>query len=355
MKKTRGKGSTLIRFGLGLLTVALLCEVGLRVYVGARGLDRSELATLLEPSAAQTSYGEELSTRSLLKLSRFDDLVYELEPGLRASFESRLLHTNSHGLRGGETSPQKPPGTVRIAGLGDDHMLGLGVAQGQTYLDLLGRRLNENAPEGVRYETLNFAVPAYNTAMQAATFEHKASRFDPDLVVIHYIGDDVNLPRFLPSSLGATSPSYVYDFLRAALGSPEDAEEGRTLRQAARVSKKQLRAMEEKYDYMGGVEGVEAALSRLASLTADSNIPVVLLMLGDGGRRRAAARDAAESHGFKVVNALPYFGSYLKASGLEETREEWRRLFYLSDGRPTAAAHKAYAGVLYETVRELGL
>jgi len=355
MNDDRVKRSPLVRVGLGILALALVGEVGLRVYVAARGLDRSEIATLFESSAAEVSYGAELSTRRLLKLSRFDDVVYELEPGLRGSFESKLLHTNSHGLRGGELSEAKPAGTLRIAGLGDDHMLGLGVAEGQTYLDLLERALNREAAPGVRYEALNFAAPAYNTAMEAASFEHRASRFDPDLVVVHYVGDDVNLPRFLPASLGTASPSYLYDFLRAAFDPPEDPDDNRTLKQAARVGKKQREAMEEKYDYMRGTEGVETALARLAALTTEREIPVILLMLGDGDRRRSAARAAAESHGFEVVNAVPHFGEYLAASGREETREEWRRLFYLADGRPTVDAHRAYAELLHEMIRELGL
>jgi hypothetical protein len=355
MTKKRGKVSPLIKLGLGLLIAALLGEIGLRVYVGARGLDRSELATLLEPSTAETSFGEELSTRRLLKLSRFEDIVYELEPGLRGRFESKLFETSSDGLRSGERTREKTDGTVRIVGLGDDAMLGLGLAQGQTYLDLIGRQLNEEAAEGVRYETLNFAAPAYNTAMEVATFEHRASRFDPDLVVLHYVGDDVNLPRFLPASLGASSPSYLYDFLRATFDPPENPDDNRTLKQAGRVDQKQRQAMEEKYAYMGGVEGVEKALARLGELTREREIPVILLMLGDGDRRRGAAREAAEGLGFEVVNALPYFGEYLAASGLEETREEWRRLFYLPDGRPTVDAHRAWAGVLYEAIKELGL
>lgn len=355
MKKARGKGSPLLRLGLAILSVALVGEIGLRVYFATRGLDRSEVATLFEPSTAETSYGEELSTRRLIKLSRFDDVVYELEPGLRGSFERKLIQTNSHGFRGGDRAEVKPTGTFRVVGLGDDHMLGLGVAEGQTYLDLLARRLNEDAAEGLRYEALNFAAPAYNTAMEVASYEHKASRFDPDLVVVHYVGDDGNLPRFLPASLGVESPSYLYDLLRVALDPPEDPDDNRTLKQAGRTDKKQRAAMDEKYDYMGGIEGVEAALGRLAELTGEGDIPVVMLMLGDGDRRRAAARDAARSHGFHVVNAVPYFGGYLAASGLDETRDEWRRLFYLPDGRPTMDAHRAYAGLLHETIRELGL
>ena len=67
------------------------------------------------------------------------------------------------------------------------------------------------------------------------------------------------------------------------------------------------------------------------------------------------AREAAESHGFLVINAVPHFGEYLAASGREETREEWRRLFFMADGRPTTDAHRAWAGLLEQTIAELGL
>jgi hypothetical protein len=355
MTKKPVKRSLLFRLGVSLLLVVVAAELGLRAYVAVRGLDRSELATLLEPTTAENSYGAELSTLKLLKLSRFDDRVYELEPGLRGSFASKLFHTNSSGFRGRERSEEKPAGTLRIVGLGDDQMLGLGVAEGQSYLDLLERQLNERASEEVRYEALNFAVAGYNTAMQVATFEHAARHFDPDLVVLHYVGDDVNLPRFLPAALGDSSPSYLYDFLRALVSPVEDPGDNRTLKQAARVGKKQRDAMEEKYDYMRGVEGVALAFERLAGATSELDIPVVVVMLGDGDNRRAAAREAAESHGFLVINAVPQFGEYLAASGREETREEWRRLFFMADGRPTTDAHRAWAGLLEQTIAELGL
>ena len=48
-------------------------------------------------------------------------------------------------------------------------MFGWGVGEGEPYLEIVERRLNERAQPGRRYEVLNFAAPGYNIVILACT------------------------------------------------------------------------------------------------------------------------------------------------------------------------------------------
>ena len=75
------------------------------------------------------------------------DRSFRLAPnfhGIEKSAEfSMVIDTNSLGLRDVEFPRTKPPGTVRIIGLGDSFTFGAGVNLDQTYLKVLERRLNQ--------------------------------------------------------------------------------------------------------------------------------------------------------------------------------------------------------------------
>jgi hypothetical protein len=96
------------------------------------------------------------------------------------------LTVNRWGMRDRDTSLEKPPGTYRIALLGPSHVMGSGVADGETFADYLEERLNESAGAAspVRYEVLNFGVAGYSLLAQLAMLEDRVFAFQPDAVFI---------------------------------------------------------------------------------------------------------------------------------------------------------------------------
>jgi len=77
----------------------------------------------------------------------------------------------------------------KVVGLGDSIMYGSGLAREQTYLELLGPRLQAALRRPVR--VLNLAVPAFNTVQESAALRELGLAVGPDLVIVHFWEDDV--------------------------------------------------------------------------------------------------------------------------------------------------------------------
>ncbi|MFN2399922.1 MAG: hypothetical protein ABR543_14985 [Gemmatimonadaceae bacterium] len=117
---------------------------------------------------------------------RDDFLRGELRPGIQIMFLDQLLTTNRWGIRGRDNSLAKPEGTYRIALLGPSHVMGSGVADGETIAVFLESRLNaaaDSAGTG-RFEVLNFGVAGYSLLQQLSLLEQRAVMFEPDAVLI---------------------------------------------------------------------------------------------------------------------------------------------------------------------------
>lgn len=355
---------------LALLTASIglslvMAEVGLRLLWGGEVRSEADLSRRLEGSSRadlSASHGR-FSLFGLVRASDHERVVYELKSGLAGTFRGQAIRTNQAGLRQDrEVATEKARGVFRVVGLGDSHMFGWGVAQEETYLSLLDERLNRtllglDGRRGVtRVEVLNCAVPGFNTAMEVAIYEHKCSRFDPDLVILHVVGNDFDLPHFLQplndSGAAARPRLHLWSLLRVLVGSTSDSTEPDLLPHDIRLLPEEERhATRRQYAEHAGEQGMRAALERLAELVGESGVPVVVLMLGKGGEARDVAQAEASRLGFEVVDAVPHFSQWLEETVGSATRDEWRSAFVLpNDGHPTAQAHRRYSEVLEEVV-----
>jgi hypothetical protein len=97
---------------------------------------------------------------------------------------------NSAGWRDVERSTKKAPRTFRILGLGDSYLYGTGVRYEDIVLTKLGAFLEDDIP-GVPIETINTGVPGMNTVGQRALLRDRGMRYDPDLIILFYVLNDV--------------------------------------------------------------------------------------------------------------------------------------------------------------------
>lgn len=274
------------------------------------------------------------------------DVVYELRPGQEGLFREQPLRVNALGLRGPETTLEKPPGVFRIVGIGDSFMFGWGVAQSEVYLRRVEEALNERScPPGTtkpRFETLNFAVPGYNTVMEVATLEHRALAFAPDLVLQHFVGNDLAVPHFLDPDQDRPT-SYLFDLVERALTDTSDAEDGE-----AGLPTRQLRRRSEAsapYARLGGREPFLAAMAKLAKLTAERGIPVWTVAVGHINNKNL--QQAIRQHGFNYLNLGQALHRHLETTG--QAADAWARNFRIpGDGHPTALAHRLFAEAIVE-------
>ncbi|MDZ4803741.1 MAG: SGNH/GDSL hydrolase family protein [Candidatus Eisenbacteria bacterium] len=100
---------------------------------------------------------------------------------------------NRWGFRDREWTLVKPPGTVRVALLGDSFVDGLQVPIDSTWAREAERRLNAcHAFGDSTVEVMNFGVSGYGTAQELQTLRHDVHRFAPDIVVLSFLpGNDV--------------------------------------------------------------------------------------------------------------------------------------------------------------------
>ncbi len=104
-----------------------------------------------------------------------------------------FVSINRWGMRGPDFSLAKPPGTYRIALLGDSFTEAQQVPYDATFGAVMGRELKGcPALKGRNIEVLNFGVDSYGTAQEWLTLRHQALRFSPDMVIVAvFTGNDI--------------------------------------------------------------------------------------------------------------------------------------------------------------------
>jgi hypothetical protein len=117
-------------------------------------------------------------------------LGWRNRPGVSGPYGGEEFFTrvslNEVGLRGRQYPIARRPETLRIAVLGDSQAWGDGVADGETFSDLL------DGQDHGRVEVLNFAAPGYGTDQQLLGFDNRAAAYAPDVVVTAvFVGNDI--------------------------------------------------------------------------------------------------------------------------------------------------------------------
>jgi lysophospholipase L1-like esterase len=121
------------------------------------------------------------------------DLGFSLRAGAEGWWRREgeaYIKINSDGLRDREHNREKPPGTLRIAVLGDSWAEALQVPVEKTFWDVMGRKLSEceSLPQGKQIEVINFGVSGYGTAQELITLRRKVWAYSPDIVLLAFNG-----------------------------------------------------------------------------------------------------------------------------------------------------------------------
>lgn len=194
----------------------------------------------------------------MIKASEEPQLIYELRPGLSTDFMGATVSINHLGFRGKAFSPSTS-NVLRIVGLGDSSLFGWGVDDEETYLGRLPDLLAERTP-GVGWETLNTGVPGYNTVMEVVTLKRRCLRYKPDIVLLHHVSNDLDLPHFVTVRGSRNRPlgSYALDWIVNRGRRVPGASDGLYMRDPEDIP--------EKYRSMVGEEVCVAAIRELGVL-----------------------------------------------------------------------------------------
>lgn len=101
-----------------------------------------------------------------------------------------VYRINADGFRDTPRTRKPPPGTVRIAMLGDSFVYGNGVQQDETLPFALERALNTPSATPA-YEVMNCGVFAYNTRQEVELLKARVLQFEPHMVILTYFLNDV--------------------------------------------------------------------------------------------------------------------------------------------------------------------
>ena len=114
-----------------------------------------------------------------------------LSEHLNNMYDSTLLvTTNSEGMADREYPLEKPPGTIRIALLGDSVTASLYTKQEKKFKTIWEKALTQRMGKPV--EVMNFGIDGTSTWEQVQMFQLRARRYKPDYVVLAFFwGNDV--------------------------------------------------------------------------------------------------------------------------------------------------------------------
>ena len=106
---------------------------------------------------------------------------------------SAYIRINRCGFRQGDREPAKPPGSFRVAVLGDSFIEAFQVPDEQTFCAQLELRLQDSPVlTDRRVEVLNFGVSGYGTAQELLMLRHYVWQYQPDLVLLAFFpGNDL--------------------------------------------------------------------------------------------------------------------------------------------------------------------
>jgi hypothetical protein len=161
MSKSWWNNNVVLIFG-GVLLGICLCEISLR------------FAGISYPSFYQPD----------------SELGASLRPGAEGWWMREgktYVKINSAGLRDREHARAKPPGTVRIAVLGDSFPEATQVPMEEAFWSVLERQLSAcPAMAGRHPEAINFGVSGYGTAQELLMLRHRVWSYDPDIVLLAF-------------------------------------------------------------------------------------------------------------------------------------------------------------------------
>ena len=136
---------------------------------------------------------------------RDDDLGWKFRPNARDIWGGVEVRINGKGLRGPERPYEKPAGTKRILYLGDSVTFGYKLSRWRDGFPFVVESNLDSALTGP-VETVNAGVGGYSPWQQRVYLANEGIKYNPDLVVLAFVLNDVTerfgLARFGGAGLG---------------------------------------------------------------------------------------------------------------------------------------------------------
>lgn len=339
-----------------IVVSVLLAEALLRIYYSVTYTGTLEdLNSKLPPPGVEAHFGD------MVTLSAYPRLVYQFKPGLDVLWKDASVRTNAQGFRESSEPAPREPGTIRVLGIGDSVMFGLGVEENERYMDVLEVELNQDFPAAT-WETMALAIPGYNLVAEVEVLKRFGLEYDPDLVIYGFVSNDFCLPNFVSRRLSVWSfESFLGYYWKR--GAPtalirrkdvtlEDHEDS-----PAELSRENFREQYcddenvlPEYRHLAGENSFYEALDELARIGRQRGIPTVFLSYGRDRRGGKIPRP----DGMHLVDLNPLYEKYLKENGYRHAKDS-DLVLSTEDLHPSVKGHRMIGAALAERLVEMGL
>ncbi len=215
---------------------------------------------------------------------------------------SGFVDVNGAGFRGPQWTIVKPPGTLRVAVVGDSFTEAPQVAYEQTFCAVAERALGRcRGLDGRKIQVMNFGTDAYGTAQELITLRRHVWQYSPDFVVLAFFsGNDLrNNSAVLESD--KCRPFYVFEHGQLRLGGPFERSRWFYLSCLVRFESRHSQVLnligDAKSDIRSKIKAREAARrSAAAAKPAAAHAPGPAARAGNGVTLVAEQQPAALMH-----------------------------------------------------------
>jgi hypothetical protein len=161
---------------------------------------------------------------------------YSLRPNMEGRYRKEgdaLVRINSDGLRDREHAMTKPPGTIRIAVIGDSYPEAFPVPMPDAFWSIMEKKLQQCGAFGGRpIEVINFGVSGYGTAQELITLREHVWQYAPDIVMLAVTTNNDVSDNLRPLKKTNEVPYFVYYEGKLALDDSCKEARGFRLRQS---------------------------------------------------------------------------------------------------------------------------
>jgi hypothetical protein len=264
----------------------------------------------------------------------------ELVPSTQIVFRSAPISTNRWGFRDRDYQRRKPHGVYRVVLFGACGMMGWGVADDQTYENIVEDRINREWVGRMydRVEILNFGVGGYGEFQKLWAFE-RSLEFEPDMVVWEIHGTTLtwladHLAQVIAADVPIPYPELDTRLQREGLSAQSGALEirGKLRRMAPQLLTWVLQRVQHECD-VRGIE-LQALVPPLGQPTPINKTDLAQLI------------ELVHRAGLPILDLTGAFRSQPDYSKLQVA--PW-------DGHPNTEAHRLLADELYQQLRASAL
>lgn len=280
------------------------------------------------------------------EVSKHHGLSHEHKPYSKGYFYGTDVSINSDGFRDYEYVIKKDNSTFRSLLLGDSITFGWGVKFNETFAKLLEKRLNEDKHfnKYSKYDVINTGVGNYNTAMELVILNEKGLKYKPDLIILNYYINDVELSPQKPR-LGILRYLYSYAFLW------DKYQNAKVLfLKGNDYGTYYHKLYEGNFD---GKENAKNALYQIIDIAKKNKIKILIVIYPEFHNFKnyefdevtRFVSDIAKSKNVSVLDLLPYYRNY-------KPEPIW---VSFEDVHPNALGHQVAADAIYEKLINEGL